>query len=74
MLTSKQITDVARELSLRLREALRVQVAGQPAKVPENKDQLAFDPADVETALKIALQTAHVEISEWMAGAAEPDC
>jgi hypothetical protein len=33
-----------------------------------------FDLVDVETALKTALEAAGVEISEWMAGAAEPDC
>jgi hypothetical protein len=75
MLTRKQVKDVARELSVRLRDAAREsREEGQPPKVPPNKDRLVFDPLDVETALKAALQTAGVEISEWMAGAAEPDC
>lgn len=74
MLTSKQVADVARELSVRLPDAIREKVGAQPAKVPSNRDQLGFDPADVETVLKTALHTANVEISEWMAGAAEPEC
>jgi hypothetical protein len=74
MLTSKQVADVARELSVRLPDAIREKVGGRPAKVPSNGDQLGFDPADVETVLKAALHAANVEISEWMAGAAEPEC
>jgi hypothetical protein len=75
MLTNKQVTDVARELSVRLRDAARESAGeGQPPIIPPNKDRLVFDPVDVETALNTALETAGVEVSEWMAGAAEPDC
>jgi hypothetical protein len=75
MLTSKQVTDVARELSVRLQDAAKEpSQAGQPPKPAPNKDRLVFEPADVETTLRAALKAADVEISEWMAGAAEPDC
>ena len=75
MLTSKQVTEVAQELSVRLRDvAKESQGQGQPPRPAPNKDRLVFDPPDVETALRQALQTAHVEIGEWMPGAAEPDC
>jgi|SRR5579862_2435854 len=74
MLTKKQVADVAWELSVRLRDAAKESTeVGQPPNIPPNKDRLVFDPADVETALKTALEAAGVEISEWMAGAAEPD-
>jgi hypothetical protein len=75
MPSKKQVAHVARELSIRLRDAAKESAGeGQPPNVPSNKDRLVFDPADVEAALKTALESAGVEISEWMAGAAEPDC
>jgi hypothetical protein len=75
MLTSKQVTEVAQELSIRLRDAAKEsQGEGQPPRPAPNKDRLVFDPVDVETALKVALRTAHVEIGEWPDGAPQPDC